>query len=80
MKNKSAPVRALRRSLLSLAVAAAALSATAAGAQTKTLYIGMNGGSMEKTWTEHVFPAFEKANNVKLKRIGLATILATAGM
>ncbi len=66
MKNKSAPVRALRRSLLSLAVAAGALSATAAGAQTKTLYIGMNGGSMEKTWTEHVFPAFEKANNVKV--------------
>ena len=35
-------------------------------AQTKTLYIGMNGGTMEKSYVEHVFPAFEKANNVKV--------------
>ena len=68
MTNKPATsrTRALRRSLVSLAIAASALSAATVGAQTKTLYIGMNGGSMEKTWTEHVFPAFEKANNVKV--------------
>ena len=66
MKTASATSRTLRRSLLSVAIAATALSATSAMAQTKTLYIGMNGGTMEKTWTEHVFPAFEKANNVKV--------------
>jgi putative spermidine/putrescine transport system substrate-binding protein len=42
------------------------LPMTAAFAQTKTLYIGMNGGNMERTYTEFVFPAFEKANNVKV--------------
>jgi putative spermidine/putrescine transport system substrate-binding protein len=66
MKHCCSNIPTARRSLLSLAVAALALSAGAAGAQTKTLYIGMNGGVMEKTWTEHVFPAFEKANNVKV--------------
>jgi putative spermidine/putrescine transport system substrate-binding protein len=66
MKTVFATSRTLRRSLLSVAIAATALSAASAIAQTKTLYIGMNGGSMEKTWTEHVFPAFEKANNVKV--------------
>ncbi|MBP2301195.1 ABC transporter substrate-binding protein [Azospirillum picis] len=37
-----------------------------AAAQTKTVYIGMNGGSMEKTYTEHVFPAFEKQTGIKV--------------
>lgn len=55
-----------RRTALCLAAAAACLSTGAALAQTKTLYIGMNGGTMEKTYTEHVFGAFEKANNVKV--------------
>lgn len=66
MKSSCSNINTARRSLLSLAAAAVALSAGAASAQTKTLYIGMNGGVMEKTWTEHVFPAFEKANNVKV--------------
>lgn len=44
----------------------AMLGSASLQAQTKTLYIGMNGGSMEKTWTANVFPAFEKANNVKV--------------
>jgi putative spermidine/putrescine transport system substrate-binding protein len=35
-------------------------------AQTKTLYIGMNGGTMEKNYTTHIFPAFEKAHDVKV--------------
>jgi len=57
---------ALRRAALT-AVAAAALAASGmAGAQTKTIYIGMNGGTFEKAYTQYVFPAFEKANNVKV--------------
>ncbi|MVW71689.1 extracellular solute-binding protein [Bordetella sp. 15P40C-2] len=43
-----------------------AASATGAQAQQKTLYIGMNGGDMERAFTQHVFPAFEKANDVKI--------------
>nr|WP_231755491.1 ABC transporter substrate-binding protein [Bordetella sp. N] len=42
-----------------------ALSAPALAEQ-KTLYVGMNGGDMERAFTQHVFPAFEKANNVKI--------------
>ena len=55
-----------RATAVSLAIATASLSSGLAMAQTKTLYIGMNGGTMEKTYTEHVFGAFEKANNVKV--------------
>ena len=55
-----------RRIALSLAAAAALLAAGPALAQTKTLYIGMNGGTMEKTYTQYVFGPFEKANNVKV--------------
>lgn len=56
-----------RRFALPLLTAAllAAGSGTAL-AQTKTLYIGMNGGTMEKTYTQYVFGPFEKANNVKV--------------
>ncbi len=42
------------------------LAATPAGAQSKTIYIGMNGGPMEKAYTTQVLPAFEKANNVQV--------------
>lgn len=66
MKHTYSNINTASRSLLPLTVAAAALLATTVGAQTKTLYIGMNGGVMEKTWAEFVFPAFEKANNVKV--------------
>ncbi|PWC31190.1 ABC transporter substrate-binding protein [Azospirillum sp. TSO35-2] len=52
--------------LATVALAAAAAIATPAAAQTKTVYIGMNGGTMEKTYTEHVFPAFEKATGIKV--------------
>ncbi|GFM77697.1 spermidine/putrescine ABC transporter substrate-binding protein [Pseudomonas cichorii] len=31
-----------------------------------TLYLGMNGGTMERLYADHVLPAFEKANNVKV--------------
>jgi putative spermidine/putrescine transport system substrate-binding protein len=59
-------VNLTRRFAFPCAAAALALVAGTAAAQTKTLYIGMNGGTMEKTYTEHVFGAFEKANNVKV--------------
>ena len=52
--------------LSTLATASLLLMSGAALSQTKTLYIGMNGGTMEKSYVEHVFPAFEKANNVKV--------------
>src|SRR6218665_457842 len=43
-----------------LAAAVASMLAGSAVGQTKTLYIGMNGGLMERTYTQHAFPAFEK--------------------
>jgi putative spermidine/putrescine transport system substrate-binding protein len=55
-----------RAAAMSLAVAAVCLSAGPAAAQTKTLYIGMNGGTMEKTYTQYVFGPFEKANDAKV--------------
>nr|WP_246185704.1 ABC transporter substrate-binding protein [Pandoraea iniqua] len=48
------------------AAALALGTSSAAWSQTKTLYIGMNGGPMEKAYTSQVFPEFEKANNVKV--------------
>jgi putative spermidine/putrescine transport system substrate-binding protein len=54
----------IRHGLLG-AVALASL-ATAAHAETKTLYVGMNGGNFEKTFTQNVLPDFEKANDVKV--------------
>ncbi|WPB55293.1 ABC transporter substrate-binding protein [Xylophilus sp. GOD-11R] len=52
-----------RRLLTAVASLAVCLGAQA---QTKTIYIGMNGGTMEKAYTQFVFPAFEKQNNVKV--------------
>ncbi len=48
------------------AMAALTASTTLASAETKTLYIGMNGGNFERAYTEHVLPDFEKANDVKV--------------
>ncbi|MCR8958096.1 ABC transporter substrate-binding protein [Variovorax sp. S2] len=56
----------LRRSLLGVAAVAALAAGGTAGAQTKTLYIGMNGGTMEKAYTQYVFPAFEKLYGAKV--------------
>lgn len=56
----------IRHSAIAVALACAGSWSASAFAQNKTLYIGMNGGTMEKTWVEHVFPAFEKENNVKV--------------
>jgi putative spermidine/putrescine transport system substrate-binding protein len=56
-----------RRTALGAAAATLALVAgSSAIAQTKTLYVGMNGGNFERTYTQGVFPDFEKANNVKI--------------
>lgn len=43
----------------------ALLVASPAQAQT-TLYLGMNGGTMERLYADQVLPPFEKANNVKV--------------
>ncbi|CAN7586986.1 ABC transporter substrate-binding protein [Variovorax paradoxus] len=56
----------LRRTMLGAAAVAALAAGGAAGAQTKTLYIGMNGGTMEKAYTQYVFPAFEKLYGAKV--------------
>jgi len=48
------------------AAAALVLAAASAHAETKTLYVGMNGGNFERTYTQGVFPDFEKANDVKI--------------
>lgn len=54
------------RTLPLAALLATLLPAAGALAQTKTLYIGMNGGNMERAYTQHVFPAFEKATGAKV--------------
>ncbi|HEY0295537.1 MAG TPA: ABC transporter substrate-binding protein [Bordetella sp.] len=51
--------------LLAGATLSGMLSAPA-WAQQKTLYVGMNGGDMERAFTQHVFPPFEQENNVKI--------------
>ena len=63
-----------------IALAVAGLAAGTVQAQTKTLYIGMNGGNMEKTYTQSVFGPFEQKNNVKVVVVpgGSADILAKA--
>jgi putative spermidine/putrescine transport system substrate-binding protein len=42
------------------------LATTSVQAETRTLYVGMNGGNFERTFTQAVFPDFEKANDVKV--------------
>src|SRR5258706_4871579 len=56
----------LNTTLAPLAAAALFAAAGAAHAQDKTLYIGMNGGDMERSYTKYVFPAFEKIYGVKV--------------
>lgn len=56
----------LSRKVVMCAAALALGASSAAWSQSKTLYIGMNGGPMEKVYTSQVFPEFEKANNVKV--------------
>lgn len=42
------------------------LATAGAQAETRTLYVGMNGGNFERTYSQSVFPDFEKANDVKI--------------
>ncbi len=56
---------AIRKTTTLLALST--LAAAAALAQdNKTLYIGMNGGDMERSYTKYVFPAFERIHGVKV--------------
>ena len=55
-----------KTSLIAAAVLASLLPAGAAFAQAKTLYIGMNGGTMEKTYSQYVFGEFEKQTGAKV--------------
>src|ERR1044072_243838 len=65
IRNSHRLSRAGRLAAAAMLTALSALPA-AAWAQQKTLYVGMNGGDMERAFTQHVFPDFEKANNVKI--------------
>ncbi|MDR5760503.1 ABC transporter substrate-binding protein [Caballeronia sp. LZ035] len=56
----------LPRTLASVAALVAFGVTSPAWSQSKTIYIGMNGGPMEKAYTSQVLPDFEKANNVKV--------------
>ena len=55
-----------RRALVATAALAGMPAAGSATAQTKTIYIGMNGGTMERLYADKVLPAFEQANDVKV--------------
>ena len=57
---------ALRRALFTATAVAALAACGMASAQTKTIYIGMNGGTMEKAYSQYVFPAFEKLYGAKV--------------
>ncbi|MGF6487518.1 ABC transporter substrate-binding protein [Pseudomonas frederiksbergensis] len=54
-----------RTALLGFSCMSALLTVTQAQAE-PTLYLGMNGGTMERLYADKVLPAFEKANNVKV--------------
>jgi putative spermidine/putrescine transport system substrate-binding protein len=54
------------RTPAALALLSALTLAGSALAQDKTLYIGMNGGDMERSYTKYVFPAFERIHGVKV--------------
>ncbi|WP_223414976.1 MULTISPECIES: ABC transporter substrate-binding protein [unclassified Pseudomonas] len=54
-----------RTALLGLSCLSALLTVTQAQAE-PTLYLGMNGGTMERLYADKVLPVFEKANNVKV--------------
>ncbi|MBT2339127.1 MULTISPECIES: ABC transporter substrate-binding protein [Pseudomonas] len=54
-----------RTALLGFSCLSALLTVGQAHAE-PTLYLGMNGGTMERLYADKVLPAFEKANNVKV--------------
>ena len=54
-----------RSALLGFSCLGALLTVSQAQAE-PTLYLGMNGGTMERLYADKVLPVFEKANNVKV--------------
>ena len=54
-----------RTALLGISCMSALLTVSQAQAE-PTLYLGMNGGTMERLYADKVLPVFEKANNVKV--------------
>lgn len=72
MQHSHSKRKQFKSKILSIAIACATgLTASIAlsgnvMAEQKTLYVGMNGGDMERTFTQHVFPVFEKAHNAKV--------------
>ena len=56
----------MQSKLMILLAASAFGIAGSAFAETRTLYLGMNGGTLERSYTTQVFPEFEKQNNVKI--------------
>jgi len=63
---KSVSVKKRPAVMACMLAVAGMLAGANASAEQKTLYLGMNGGDMQRGFEEHVFPAFEKANNVKI--------------
>ena len=59
---RNAPCHVSRTVLCAIGLSSVSLLAHA----DPTLYIGMNGGTLEKSYSGHVFPDFEKANHVKI--------------
>ncbi|MEO8523374.1 MAG: extracellular solute-binding protein, partial [Caldimonas sp.] len=58
--------RPTRKPALITATIAALFATATAHADDKTLYIGMNGGDMERSYSKYVFPAFEKIYGAKV--------------
>lgn len=59
------PIKRVALARLTCLPLAALLAPLAAHAE-PTLYLGMNGGTMERLYADRVLPAFEKANQVKV--------------
>lgn len=56
-----------RQSLTAILLSGALLASTASPAAAETtLYVGMNGGTMQRMYEQYVFPPFEKTNDVKI--------------
>lgn len=56
----------IKQLVLTAGIFSAMAVAATTHAQTRTLYVGMNGGTLEKSYTTYIFPAFEKENNARI--------------
>lgn len=59
-------MRNVKRTALTGLAGFAVLTQAGAALAASTLYLGMNGGTMERLYADQVLPAFEKANDVKV--------------